>query len=254
MAGLLWKIGPAVNLYGNVSTSFEPPTTTELANPLAATGFNQSLEAQTATNYEIGIKGLLPARSRYEIVLFHIDLKDELVPFEMAGSGQTFFENAGKSTRNGVEASLVIQPLAGLTTTFTYTHSDFTFDKFRDVNGNVFDGNKTPGVPDNQFYADVSYFHPTGFYASGNILYAGSFFADNANTVKIDSYTAANVRVGYIHETGSWELSPFVGLNNISNEKYNDNIRINAGFGRYFEPAPEFNAYGGITIRYDFGL
>ena len=233
---------------------FEPPTTTELANPLAATGFNQSLDAQTATNYEIGIKGLLPAKSRYEVALFHIDIEDELVPFELAGSGQTFFENAGESTRSGVEASLVIQPLAGLTTTLTYTYSDFTFDRFRDVNGNVFDGNKTPGVPDNQFYADVSYFHPTGFYASGNILYAGSFFADNANTVKIDSYTVANVRVGYIHETGGWELSPFVGLNNISNEKYNDNIRINAGFGRYFEPAPEFNAYGGFTIRYDFGL
>ena len=254
MIGLLWKTGSSVNLYGNVSTSFEPPTTTELANPLGATGFNQSLDAQTATNYEIGIKGLLPAKSRYEVALFHMDLEDELVPFELAGSGQTFYENAGESTRNGLEASLVIQPLAGLTTTLTYTYSDFTFDRFMDVNGNVFDGNKTPGVPDNQFYADVSYFHPAGFYASGNILYAGSFFADNANTVKIDSYTVANVRVGYIHETGGWELSPFVGLNNISNEKYNDNIRINAGFGRYFEPAPEFNAYGGITIRYDFGL
>ncbi len=254
MVGLLWKIGPSVNLYGNVSTSFEPPTTTELANPLAATGFNQSLEAQTATNYEVGIKGLLPARSRYEVALFHIDLEDELVPFELAGSGQTFYENAGESTRNGLEASLVIQPLAGLTTTLTYTYSDFTFDKFRDVNGNVFDGNKTPGVPDNQFYADVSYFHSTGFYASANILYAGSFFANNANTVKIDSYTVANLRLGYIHETGGWEISPFVGLNNIFNEKYNDNIRINANFGRYFEPAPEFNAYGGITVRYNFGL
>jgi iron complex outermembrane receptor protein len=254
MVGLLWKIGPSVNLYGNVSTSFEPPTTTELANPLEATGFNQSLEAQEATNYEVGIKGLLPARSRYEVALFHIDLEDELVPFELAGSGQTFYENAGESTRNGLEASLVIQPLAGLTTTLTYTYSDFTFDKFRDVNGNVFDGNKTPGVPDNQFYADVSYFHSTGFYASANILYAGSFFANNANTVKIDSYTVANLRLGYIHETGGWEISPFLGLNNIFNEKYNDSIRINASFGRYFEPAPEFNAYGGITVRYNFGL
>lgn len=254
MVGLLWNIGPSVNLYGNVSTSFEPPTTTELANPLAATGFNQSLEAQKATNYEVGIKGLLPARSRYEVALFHIDLEDELVPFELAGSGQTFYENAGESTRNGLEASLVIQPLAGLTTTLTYTYSDFTFDKFRDVNGNVFDGNKTPGVPDNQFYADVSYFHSTGFYASANILYAGSFFANNANTVKIDSYAVANLRLGYIHERVGWEISPFVGLNNVFNEKYNDNIRINASFGRYFEPAPEFNAYGGVTVRYNFGL
>jgi iron complex outermembrane receptor protein len=253
MVGLLWNIGPSTNLYGNVSTSFEPPTTTELANPLGATGFNQSLEAQTAVNYEIGIKGLLPAKSRYDVALFHIDLEDELVPFELQGSGQTFFENAGRSTRNGLEASLVIEPWAGLSTTFTYTYSDFRFDRFSDVNGNVFDGNKTPGVPDNLFYVDVTYFHSSGFYASGDVLYSGSFFADNANAVKIDSYTLANLRFGYIHETGGWEISPFIGLRNILGEQYNDNIRINASFGRYFEPAPEFNAYGGITVRYDFG-
>ena len=253
MVGLLWKAGRSTNLYANVSTSFEPPTTTELANPLGATGFNQSVEAQTAVNYEIGIKGLLPARTRYEVALFHIDLEDELVPFELAGSGQTFFENAGRSTRNGVETSLVIEPLSGLSATFTYTYSDFRFDRFSDANGNVFDGNKTPGVPDHLFYADVTYFHPSGFYASGDVLYSGSFFADNANTVKIDSYTLANLRLGYIHEARGWEISPFVGLRNLFDEQYNDNIRINASFGRYFEPAPEFNVYGGITVRYNFG-
>jgi iron complex outermembrane receptor protein len=231
MIGIVWNAVPSTNLYANISTSFEPPTTTELANPFGATGFNPSLDAQKATNYEVGVKGLLPARSRYEVALFHIDLEDELVPFELAGSGQTFYENAGKSTRNGLEASFVIQPLAGLTATFTYTYSDFTFDRFQDAGGDVFDGNKTPGVPDSQFFTEVSYYDPSGFYAAGSVLYSGSFFADNANTVKIDSFTVANLRLGYLYEKRGWEISPFVGLNNLFSEKYNDSIRINASFG-----------------------
>jgi hypothetical protein len=38
-------------------------------------------------------------------------------------------------------------------------------------------------------------------------------------------------------------LRPYVGINNLFNESYNSNIRINAFGGRYFEPAPERNIY-----------
>jgi len=80
MAGLLWSLGPGLKLYGNISRSFDPPTTTELANPKGSTGFNQDLDQQTATNYELGMKGRLVARARYELALFHIDVKDAIVP------------------------------------------------------------------------------------------------------------------------------------------------------------------------------
>jgi len=35
-------------------------------------------------------------------------------------------------------------------------------------------------------------------------------------------------------------------------EKYFDNIRLNASFGRYFEPAPKRKYYGGFGLRYNF--
>ena len=34
---------------------------------------------------------------------------------------------------------------------------------------------------------------------------------------------------------------------------YIDNLRINAAGDRYFEPAPERNFYGGISVAYHFG-
>jgi len=33
-------------------------------------------------------------------------------------------------------------------------------------------------------------------------------------------------------------------------DEYIGNVRINARGGRYFEPAPEFNVYAGLNIRY----
>jgi iron complex outermembrane receptor protein len=252
MAGLLWSIRPDIKFYGNISRAFDPPTTTELANPEGSTGFNQDLDPQTATNYELGMKGLLVDRARYELALFHIDVKDAIVPFELAGSGQSFFENAGRSTHRGLEAALSMELLPGLTGSAAYTWSDFTFDEFRGVDGEVFDGNRIPGIPEHLFNIDLAWSHSSGFYAGWDLLYAGSFYADNANQVETDDYLVSNLRAGYRWAGEHWEVSPFVGVNNLFDEKYIGNVRLNASFGRYYEPAPERNFYMGILIRYGF--
>jgi iron complex outermembrane receptor protein len=252
MAGLLWSVKPGMKLYGNISRSFDPPTTTELANPEGSTGFNQDLGPQTATSYELGMKGRLAARARYELALFHIDVRDAIVPFELAGSGQSFFENAGRSTHRGLETALSMELLPGLTGSVTYTWSDFTFDEFRGVDGEVFSGNRIPGIPEHLFNIDLAWSHSSGFYAGWDLLHAGSFYADNANEVETGDYLVSNLRAGYRRAGKHWEISPFIGVNNLFDEKYIGNVRLNASFGRYYEPAPERNVYAGVLIRYGF--
>ncbi len=46
-------------------------------------------------------------------------------------------------------------------------------------------------------------------------------------------------------------FSPFVGINNLFDETYNANLRINAFGGRFYEPGPDRNFYAGVTIRFD---
>ncbi len=256
MVGLSWSVSQALNFYGNVSTAFETPTTTEFANPAnngTAGGFNPALGPQTATNYEIGVKGLLPGQVRYDVALFKIDVKDELSSFELvAAPGRDFFRNAGESSREGLEAALSFKPFRGLTTSLAYTFSDFTYDTFR-PGTSVFDGNQLPGIPRHQFHAEVSYYHPSGFYTSWDMLHVGSFFADDANTTRINAYHVANLRMGHSATYGNWEVSPYLGVNNLFGEDYNSNVRLNATFGRFFEPAPDRNIYAGVSARYMFG-
>jgi iron complex outermembrane receptor protein len=250
MIGLNWAVKESVSLYGNVSTSFDPPATTELANPNGPTGFNPDLESQTATNFELGVKGLLTGRLRYELALFHIDVKDEIVPYELEGSGQSFFENAGSSTHDGLEASLSMEFLPGLVGTASYTWSDFTFDEFLGLDGSDYGGNRIPGVPEHLFSFDLSWSHSSGFYAGWDLLYAGRFYANNANTVETDDYVVSNLRAGFRLQSTHWEFEPFMGINNLFDEEYMANVRLNASFGRYYEPAPERNVFAGLTLRY----
>ncbi|MGH8034811.1 MAG: TonB-dependent receptor domain-containing protein, partial [Lysobacterales bacterium] len=249
------------NLYGNISTSFDPPAIAELVNPDGPTGFNQSLDPQTATNYEVGFKGLGQdtdwGRLHYELALFHIDVQDEIVPYELNGAGQAFYRNAGRSSHNGIEAGVSAELVPGLIGRLAYTWSDFTFKDFSEPGSNgssasVFDGNRIPGVPQNQAHFDLAWQPASGFYAGIDFLYVGPFFANNANTVETDAYFVSNLRTGYRWTSDAWSFEPFVGVSNLFDEAYMDNIRINATFGRYYEPAPERNIYAGAELRYGF--
>jgi len=252
MGGLSWAVGQSLRIYGNVSTSFDPPATTELANPYGPTGFNPDIDSQTATNYEVGLKGLIGSRLRYDLAIFHIDVRDEIVPFELEGSGQSFYRNAGRSTHDGLEATMVLEIIEGLTASAAYTWSDFTFDEFNEGGVAVSDGNRIPGIPEHLLNVAVDWTLPGGFYAGWDLLYAGHFFADNANQVETGDYLVSNLRGGFHWQVGTWRVEPFVGVSNLFDERYMSNIRLNAAFGRYYEPAPERNFYGGLLLSYAF--
>lgn len=237
-------------LFASFSTSFETPTTTELANPDASGGFNPDLQPQTAMNYEIGYKR---ARNNlyYELTLFTIDLEDELVPFELAGfPGRTFYSNAGSSTRDGFEAAVSWENESGLRLDASYTWSDFTFDEFVDDSGTDFSGRQLPGLPEHFGYLGLSYAGEHGLTGTLEAVYSGDLFANNANTAEVSSYTVVNLRIADEFVRGRWLFRPYAGINNLFGENYNSNIRINAFGGRYFEPAPERNFYAGVVVNY----
>jgi iron complex outermembrane receptor protein len=249
--GLMWSPIPEANLYFNYSTAFETPTTTELANP-AGGGFNRDLTSQTADNFEIGVKGVVraPLPMEYDLAVFRVDVANELVPYEVDGfTGRTFFRNAGGSTREGVEAAVTLHPFDHVTASLAYAYLDADFDRFRTATAS-FDGNRIPGLPEHQFHAELNYTHPSGFYATWDLLHVGDFYAENANLVGIGAYQVSNLRVGYIKRTGGLEIAPFLGVNNLFDEEYFSNIRINAAASRFYEPAPDRHVYGGLSIRH----
>jgi iron complex outermembrane receptor protein len=247
--GLNFAFGEHI-LFGSFSRSFETPTTTELANPDSGGGFNQSLDAQVADNYEVGIKGERNG-AYYELAVFHIDLTDELVPFELPTMpGRTFYSNAGKSERNGVETALSWQHESGFGADLSYTYSDFTFEDFVDESGNDIAGATLPGLPKHFGYAGVSYAGANGLLARLESVYSGKLYADNANATEVDSYVVTNFRASREFESGNWLVRPYIGVNNIFNERYFSNIRINAFGGRFFEPAPDRNFYAGVVVRF----
>ncbi len=250
-ASFRWNPRKAINPYLRISTSFEPPTTTEFRNPSGGGSFNPELGAQRAINYEAGMKGLLPGRLRYDLALYHIKTSNELIAYEKGG--ETYYRNAGRSERTGFEAMVSAELFEGVqaTASYTYTRAKFT-DFFVKESGESFTGNRVPGVPENSFYAEILYVHPTGFFASLEGRVIGEFYADNANSVVTEAYGVLDLRLGWKAEWGKWRLTPYLAVSNLTDTVYNDNVRLNAGFGRYYEPAAGVQVQGGLGVAYRF--
>jgi len=248
----------AFNAYVRVSTAFEPPTTTELRRPDGTGGFDASLSPQTAVNYEVGIKGLLPGRLRYEFAVYYMEIDNEILRIQIPINGgvDDRYRNAGQSTRTGVEFGLAWRPIEPITASVAYTFSASEFVQHSAENGDNFAGNQVPGVPEQFLYLALQYDHPWGLFASIEGRYVGAYYADDANTIETQSYGVIDLRTGWRIELGRFELVPQIGINNLLDEAYIDNVRTgeraNAA-SRIFEPAPGFEVYGGMSLGYRFG-
>ncbi|WP_083699814.1 TonB-dependent receptor [Shewanella sp. UCD-KL12] len=232
-------------IYTNFSQSFQLPTTTELANPNTASyqsggGFNPDLEPENANNYEIGYRGLFSEEQVYDIAVFYIDVTDALTPFynDDPDNETTFFQNAGHLVRQGVELSTQHQ----LTDTFSlrnqYSYSDFSFKDFTTPQGD-FSNKQQPGVPKHKASSGLSYQTDTGLSVNADLLYVGKRYVDNANSQSATSYWLTNLGASKTMEFDDVSFKLSFTVYNLFNQYYDDNIRINAYGGRYYEPGPE---------------
>jgi iron complex outermembrane receptor protein len=237
-----------LNLYASVSTSFETPTFAQLGDP-SGPGINSDVSAQTSTNYEVGAKGVAGQRLRFDVSVFHIDLEDQLVPFEQ--NDDVFYRNAGESSRNGLEIALGYQLTPSWSANLAYTLNDFEFETFTE-NGVVLDGNEQPGAPGDQLYLELAYQNDAGWYAFWDVLHVGAFYADDANAPagRVDDYRVSNLRGGRAVSFAGLVANAFLGVNNVFDADYFSNIRINQTFNRAFEPGPGRHIYGGFSVRW----
>jgi iron complex outermembrane receptor protein len=249
--GLLYQAAPRLRFHANFSTSFESPALIELsanpANPEGG-GFNAALAPQRAVNYELGLGGQ-QGRLRYQLAAFYIALQDELVPFELEGfPGRSFFRNAGRSRRQGLEAELHYQIASGLSAQLSYTYSDFVYQEYQLPAADL-QGKRLPGIPAHFGFLRLRYLHRSGLLAALQGRYAGRLYVNDANTEQDDAYFALAVRMSYSTSLGRLGLHPFLGINNLLDMRYSDSIRLNAFGGRYFEPAPRRHFYVGLRLR-----
>ena len=248
--GVTFLAANGLNLYSSLSTAYETPTAQELSNqPSGEGGFNQDLEPEDLASWEIGVRGLAePARLRYELAFYTANVTNGLVPFERP-DGVVFFTNAGETSRNGVEALVEWVPDPSFSARFAYTYQDFTFDTFI-LDGEDFAGNPEPGAPPHQVFAGVTHRAPFGLTSIAQIRWQDEYSVRNDNTASNWAYTVVDLRFALNRRWGDSDVRPFIGIDNLFDERYNAWTIANGFGGRYYDPSPGREVYGGVTISF----
>ena len=246
--GVSVLVAPSLVGWARVGTAFETPTTTELANrPAGGGGFNADVDPQHAVEVEIGAR-LATAVLHAGAAVFHADVRDELVPFEVPSDpGRTYFRNAGRARHRGVELDAKYQGRRGPWVAAAYTLSDFRFVDYA-TEAARYDGNRIPGVPLHlgRLAAGIR-MGPVRF--ESEVRGASRVFADDGNTATAAAWWAADLEAAADLRLGGWRLGPVAGVENVMDRRYVAAVSVNAAAGRFYEPAPERTFYVGLSVR-----
>ena len=246
--GILARLDGANSLYANASSAFETPTATELGNkPDGSAGINATLEPQRSRTIEAGAKGT-SSRLSYDLALYTTNVRDELVPFEIAGGGgRRYFRNAGRTRRSGAELA-VGAGIGRLEVQAAATYSKFEFVEFETSTAN-FAGKSIPGAPAR--FAEISAAWTARVVQIGAFArFSSSIFVDDANSASAPGYETLSLRARGALRIGSVSLAPGFALENLFGRKYVGSVSVNAAGGRFYEPAPERTVVGTLSARF----
>lgn len=199
--GVVYKMTSELNLYGNISTGFQTPQTSELSE-------NPDLAPSETINYETGLKARLDGGHAIDLSLYYITVTDDIVQTMLPGN-QSSYTNAGETRKMGVELAASVQAWKGLHLGGAYAYSDYKFVEFNEViNGVNFsrDGNRMPYIPMHQYSLFAKYKHPSGFRFKVETNTWGKYEVDNANSETYKGYAfITNALVGY--ELKGWDFA-----------------------------------------------
>jgi iron complex outermembrane receptor protein len=243
-AGVTYKLLPELTAYAGYAEANRAPTPGELAcadpaRPCVLDNFlvsDPSLKQVVARSWELGVRGnFQPApelgRVTWNLGLFRTDTQDEIlnVPSPLTNLG--FFENAGNTRRQGIEAGLAYRS-ERWSAWLDYSLTDATFQSaltlnapnnpFADVNGqiHIVPGDHLPSVPQHRLKLGGEYFVTPAWKLGAELVFASAQYlrGDEANqNPQIPGYAVVNLHSAY-EVTEHLEL--FGQVNNLFDERY----------------------------------
>jgi iron complex outermembrane receptor protein len=261
--GLLVRSSPFQSFYANVGGGIEAPAGNE-TDPASTfgqdtvTALNPLLDPIRSTTYELGTKrfvSLAPGRAlevlEYDLALYYTDVRNEIVPYR----GGRFYFTAGKVRRLGGELGATIRAAGGLSLQGALTVSDNRYVRYLvdsvhyGVPGQFADysDNSVVGVPD-VFYGALLGYTPPFFkrlLAQVGVQSSGSYFADDANAVRVPGYTLLNATLALREPwplRGGVGIGGFVRLENATDRRYVGSAFLNP------------DVVGGVPVAFEPGL
>lgn len=267
--GINFKLIDVIALYTSYGLSLDFPALSELDNNLTTSNLaytlNPDLDPQKSQNFEFGIKGnILNPRAEFmqrvvfDITYFHYLISDEIVPYVI--NQQTYFKNAAKTRRDGLEIGIQTKPFNDAEMTVNYTITNFKYISYKTVNPTTtgettvnYSGNFEPSVPEQIVNFIFNYEFEISDEYSGLLQwdcdYIGKLYVNDENSGTAPAYFYGNIMGGLTYRSEVFSVVFYAGVYNIFDKKYIGFINTNDFQGKFYQTGEPRSVYSGINVR-----
>ena len=243
--GLSFQLASELSLFANASKAYETPALSELITPPYSNGgFNDELGIQQTEMLELGLNRR-GSQVNWEVVFFTGETTNDIVPYELeAYPGRSFYRNAGQTKRSGVELSYQRQ-FDRLQLDLVYAYLDL---RFAEESEPSIANRHLPGVPWQSGSLQLSYQLSDSLRLNYQRLRRGALYADDENQHKVKGFWLDHLSLQKQWTSQSMRFSTVIGVQNMANVRYADNIRINAFGSRFYELGLPRQLYLGFNV------
>lgn len=212
MAGIVFKVSPAVSLYANyiegLTKGDTAPTT---YNGVVVSNAGKSLAPYVAKQKEIGAK-YDGGRIGGTLSFFTTDKPIGIVE-------NNTFKDAGQQRNRGIEISAFGEPWHGVRVLGGASFLDARFRKMADES---LEGNRAIGVPKRQFNLGSEWDVPgvAGLTLSGRAVHTSGQYANETNTLKISSWTRFDIGARYVTTVADQMVTFRASVENVTDRDY----------------------------------
>lgn len=249
-AGLTYAISENTSTFLSYRHAFRVPSESQLFRQGKAVN-TVDLDPVKVDNYETGIRGRLGAALGYELSLYYMTKRDDILSYRGPG-GETETVNAGQTEHKGIEATIRWALSNELSLHSAYAYSEHYYDDWQPASGTDYSGNEMESAPRIVATNWLEY-HPS-FLNGGNMelewVKLGSYWMDAANTRRYRGHDLYNYRINLpVHSA----IQLHGKVQNITDERYATAARYKApAFGNpgesEFAPGLPRTFYFGIDF------
>lgn len=169
-----YEINDRTAVYARIAKGYRPGGPNVVAPPVPP-NVPRTYSSDTLTSYEIGLKNDLGRGASFDIAAYHLNWKDIQLFSVVSGVGVNV--NGGSAVSNGIEASLLLKPVPGLTLGMNGAWIDAHLTEDTPPLAGGLDGDRLPFVPRISFSLNTDYEWKVSSaataYVGGTIAYTG---------------------------------------------------------------------------------
>lgn len=197
--GTVYDIAKGTALYAQYANAVAPVGTSNL---LLLSASNTTFPLTRGKQVEVGVKqSLMGGRFDWTLALYQIE-QSNVLSRDPAAPAVTV--NNGQQSSRGIELAAAWRANRNLTLSGNLAALNARFDTLVEAGGNSRVGNTPPNVPERQASLWTDYrFDNLPISVGAGISHVGSMYTNNANTVRINSYTLVDLYA-------SWRVKPML--------------------------------------------